>query len=71
MKAFTIILFTVCTIFCLSFSKKVNKSYNNLYNNSLLEFKQQLIVLETSILHTDLTSEGNKSPSVHRLKLPG
>ena len=60
MKAIAIILFTVFTIFCLSFSKKGNKSYNNLYNHSLLEFKQQQIFLETFILHTDLSSEDNK-----------
>src|SRR5580692_8279601 len=59
MKAFTIILFTIFTIFCLSFSKKGNKSYNNLYNNSLLEFKQQQIVLETFISRTDLSSDEN------------
>ena len=56
MKAFTIVLFTIFTIFCLSFNKKTNKSYNNLYNHSLQEFKQQQIVLETFILHTDLNS---------------
>ena len=59
MKAFTIILFITFTIFCLSFSKKGNKSYNNLYNHSLQEFKQQQIVLETFVLHTDLSSEEN------------
>src|SRR5258708_2596293 len=59
MKAFTIILFTIFTIFCLSFSKKGNKSYTNLYTHSLQEFKQQQIVLETFVLHTDLTSEEN------------
>ena len=65
MKAFTIILFTIFTIFCLSFSKKGNKSYNNLYNNSLLEFKQQQIVLETFISHSDLSSDENLR-SLHR-----
>ena len=65
MKAFTIILFTIFTIFCLSFSKKGNKSYNNLYNNSLLEFKQQQIVLETFISRTDLSSDENLR-SLHR-----
>jgi cytochrome c peroxidase len=60
MKAIAVILFTVFTIFCLSFSKKGNKSYNNLYNQSLLAFKQQQIILETFILHTDLSSEENK-----------
>ncbi|MEJ0083038.1 MAG: cytochrome c peroxidase [Puia sp.] len=59
MKAFVIILFTIFAIICLSFSKKANKSYNNLYNNSLLEFKQQQIVLDSFILHTDLSSEEN------------
>ena len=59
MKAFAIILFTIFAIFCLSFSKKGNKSYNNLYNHSLLEFKQQQIVLDSFILHTDLSSEEN------------
>jgi cytochrome c peroxidase len=65
MKAFTIILFTIFAIFCLSFSKKGNKSYNNLYNNSLLEFKQQQIVLETFISHSDLSSDENLR-SLHR-----
>ena len=60
MKAIAVILFTVFTIFCLSFSKKGNKSYNNLYNQSLLVFKQQQIILETFILHTDLSSEENR-----------
>jgi cytochrome c peroxidase len=60
MKAIAVILFTVFTIFCLSFSKKGNKSYNNLYNQSLQAFKQQQIILETFILHTDLSSEENK-----------
>ncbi len=59
MKAFVIILFTIFAIFCLSFSKKANKSYNNFYNNSLLEFKQQQIGLDSFILHTDLSSEEN------------
>jgi len=59
MKAFAIILFTVCTIFFLSFSKKANKSYNDLYNNSLLEFKEQQIVLDSFILRTNLSSEEN------------
>ena len=61
MKAFAIILFTIFTIFCLSFSKKANKSYNNLYNHSLLEFKRQQIGLETFILHTDLSEENMRS----------
>src|ERR1700712_1997521 len=59
MKAFTIILFTIFTVFCLSFSKKGNKSYNNLYKISLLEFRQQQVILESFILQTDLSSEEN------------
>jgi cytochrome c peroxidase len=59
MKAFTIILFTVFAIFCLSFNKKGNKSYNSLYNHSLLEFKQQQVGLENFIAHADLSSEDN------------
>ncbi len=59
MKAFSIIFFTIFTIFCLSFSKKGNRSYNNLYKNSLLEFRQQEVVLETFILQADLSSEEN------------
>jgi len=59
MKAFTIILFTIFTIFCLSFSKNGNSSYNNLYKNSLLEFRKQQVVLETFLLQTDLSSEEN------------
>jgi len=74
MKAFCIILFTIFTIFCLSFGRKTNKSYNNLYNRSLLEFRQQQIVLETFILHTDLSSVENvrslrKQIEAARLKL--
>ncbi len=60
MKAFTIILFTIFAIFCLSFGKKGNRSYNNLYKNSLQEFSQQQVILETFILHTDLSSEENR-----------
>jgi cytochrome c peroxidase len=60
MKAFTVILFLIFTIFCLSFSKKGNKSYNNLYERSLHEFKRQQTVLESFILNTDLSSEENK-----------
>ena len=59
MKAFSIIFFTIFTIFCLSFSKKGNRSYNNLYKNSLLEFRQQEVVLETFIIQADLSSEEN------------
>ena len=60
MKAFSIIFFTIFTIFCLSFSKKGNRSYNNLYKNSLLEFRQQEVGLETFILQADLSSEENR-----------
>jgi cytochrome c peroxidase len=60
MKAFTIILFILFTIFCLSFSKKGNKSYNNLYNRALRDFKQQQTVLETYVLHCDLSTAENK-----------
>jgi cytochrome c peroxidase len=59
MKAFTIILCTIFTIFCLSFSKRGNKSYNQLYNKSLQEFKHQQIVLENFILQTNLSSKEN------------
>lgn len=59
MKAFTIIFCTIFTIFCLSFSKKGNKSYNKLYNYSLQEFRQQQVILEKFILQTDLSSEDN------------
>ena len=59
MKAFTIILLTIFTIFCLSFSKKGNKAYTSLYNHSLQEFRQQQIILETFILHADLSSKEN------------
>ena len=65
MKAFAIILCIIFTIFCLSFSKKGNRSYNQLYNHSLQEFKQQQITLETFILHADLSSEENLK-SLHR-----
>jgi cytochrome c peroxidase len=59
MKACTIIFCTIFTIFCLSFSKKGNKSYNKLYNYSLQEFRQQQVILEKFILQTDLSSEDN------------
>src|SRR6201989_535668 len=59
MKAFSIIFCTIFTIFCLSFSKKGNKSYNLLYNHSLQEFRQQQGILENFILQTDLSSENN------------
>jgi len=59
MKAFTIIFCTIFTIFCLSFSKKGNKSYNQLYNHSLQEFNQQQAFLENFIIQTDLSSEEN------------
>lgn len=60
MKALTIILFIIFTIFCLSFNKKSNKSYNNLYNRSLHDFKQQQTILGTYILHADLSVAENK-----------
>jgi cytochrome c peroxidase len=57
MKAFLVILFTICTIVCFSFNKRFNKSYNNFYLSSVQEFKQQQDELLTSIIRTDFTSE--------------
>ncbi|HEY2648422.1 MAG TPA: cytochrome c peroxidase [Puia sp.] len=74
MKACSIILFLIFTIFCLSFNRSTNKSYNKLYNSSLLEFKQQQVVLENAIQNCDLSSEENiralrRNIEVARLKL--
>jgi len=57
MKAFLVILFTICTIVCFSFNKRFNKSYNNFYLSSVQEFKQQQDELLASIIQTDFTSE--------------
>jgi cytochrome c peroxidase len=76
MKIFSVIAAILFIAFCFSFNLRQKKTYNNLYNSSLLEFKEQQLILLNKIRTTELldapaAAKIREQIKISRLKLKG